>query len=83
MEKEGFIRCVKRLNEDVGVRAVSTDRHIQIKKLMATDEDFMGIIHQIDPWHLAKNVSKKLVELAKKKGNIIGCFILVPRSLTT
>ena len=68
MEKEGFIRTVCRLDKMVGVRAVSTDRHVQIRKLMQTDERFTHIKHQFDPWHLAKNVSKQLHKLAKKKG---------------
>lgn len=72
MEKEGFVRCVDRLNKNIGVRAVSTDRHIQIKKLMETDDRFKHLIHQFDPWHLAKNISKKLVKLAKKKCRL--CF---------
>ena len=76
MEKEGFMRCVSRLDESVGLRAVSTDRHIQIKKLMATDERFNHIIHQFDPWHLAKNISKKLCKLAKQKGKMVFYFIL-------
>ena len=70
MEKEGFIRTVQRINNNFGcdIRLVSTDRHVQIKKLMATDERFTHIIHQFDPWHLAKNISKKLTKLAQKKG---------------
>ena len=74
MEKEGFIRTVTRLDDKVGLRAVSTDRHIQIRKLMATNERFMHIINQFDPWHLAKNISKNLVKLAKNKGLML-CFI--------
>ena len=76
MEKEGFVRAVTRLDDLVGLRAVSTDRHIQIRKLMATDERFMHIIHQFDPWHLAKNISKNLVKLAKKKGLLL-CFLFI------
>ena len=67
MEKEGFVRTLKRVDDELGVRAVSTDRHIQIKKLMSSDERFKHIIHQFDPWHMAKNISKKLAKLAKKK----------------
>ena len=69
MEKYGFVSVVKRLESDIGVRAVSTDRqHAQIRKLMEIDNDFAHIIHQFEPWHLAKNISKKLTKLAKKKG---------------
>ena len=41
MEKEGFIRTVTSLDDKVGLRAVSTDRHTQIRKLMATEERFI------------------------------------------
>lgn len=68
MEKEGFIRTVKRLDEQLELSAVSTDRHIQIKKLMDTDERFTHLIHQFDPWHMAKNINKKLTLLSKQKG---------------
>ena len=71
MEKEGYIRAVVRLDNKIGVRAVSTDRHPQIRTLMATDERFIHIIHQHDPWHLAKNISKALCKCAKKKGRYI------------
>ena len=71
MEKEGFIRVVENLKKKVNLRAVSTDRHIQIKKLMRTDPRFSEIIHQFDPWHVAKNISKQLVKSSKSKGNKI------------
>jgi len=38
MEKEGFIRSVTKLDGEVPLRIVSTDRCIQIKKLMSTDD---------------------------------------------
>ena len=42
MEKYGFVSVVKRLESDIGVRAVSTDRHAQIRKLMEIDNDCEG-----------------------------------------
>lgn len=68
MEKEGFIRVVENLKDQINVRVVSTVRHIQIKKLMATDPRFSNIIHQFDPWHVAKNISKQLIKASKTKG---------------
>ena len=70
MEKEGFIRVVENLQNQINVRVVSTDRHIQIKKLMTTNPRFEKIIHQFDPWHVAKNISKQLVKASKTKGII-------------
>lgn len=67
MEKEGFIRTVTRLDSELSLNAISTDRHTQIRKLMATDSRFEHLVHQFDPWHIAKGISKKLVKLAKKK----------------
>ena len=71
MEKEGFIRCVDNLidNFETDVRLISTDRHCQIRKLMRVSYD--GIIHQFDPWHIAKVISKKLVKASKRKGMYI------------
>ena len=59
MEKEGFVRTLKSVDDELGVRAVSTDRHIQIKKLMSSDERFKHIIYQFDPWHMAKNIYRR------------------------
>ena len=70
MEKEGFIRTVDRLEYDFGasIRMISTDRHVQIKKIMNKDERYKHIIHEHDPWHIAKGISKKLVQASKKRG---------------
>ena len=71
MEKEGFIRTVYNIRENfaVDVRLISTDRHVQIRKMMASNPEYSNIIHQFDPWHIAKNISKKLTKASKKKGN--------------
>ena len=71
MEKEGFVRVMENLQKQITVRAVSTDRHIQIKKLMESDIRFANIVHQFDPWHVAKNISKQLVKASKYKGKKI------------
>ena len=62
MEKLGFMRTFKLIDEKIGVRAVSTDRHSQIKKLMKTNKEYNHIIHQFDPLHSTKNISKKLTK---------------------
>ena len=76
MEKEGFIRVILRLATMLSLFVISTDRNTQIKKLMRVDQRFAEFIHQFDPWHMAKNLSKKLVKAAKKKGIFITYFIL-------
>ena len=78
MEKEGFIRVVDNLRENHGtdVNLISTDRHVQIKKLMKTNEKYKNINHQFDPWHIAKGILKKLTKQSKKKGVIFVIFIV-------
>lgn len=67
MEKEGFIKTLTRFENDYEceVYGISTDRHTQIKKYMR--ESHKDKIHQIDPWHLAKSIAKKINSAAKKK----------------
>lgn len=67
MELEGFKRVITRIEEQhsISVKGVSTDRHLQIKKYMREKQP--DKIHQLDPWHLIKNVSKKINKAAKKK----------------
>ena len=48
------------------IESLTTDRHIQIRAYMKNQRD--DIKHQFDIWHVGKNVKKKLVKLAKKKG---------------
>ena len=70
MEKEGFIRCVDEIRDDLGadVRLISTDHHNQIRKLMRDNKKYNTIKHEFDPWHIAKGISKKLMKASKKKG---------------
>ena len=72
MEKEGLVRLLTRLRrENIKIKALSTDRHNQIRKLMKVSYPY--VTHQIDPWHCIKGLKKKLNALAKKKGcEIIG-----------
>ncbi|XP_064631010.1 uncharacterized protein LOC135489542 [Lineus longissimus] len=67
MEKEGLIRCVRILDEnDVSINKIITDRHCQIQKWLR--ENLGGTSHFFDAWHLAKNVKKKVLKIAKLKG---------------
>jgi len=69
MEKEGYVRILNRLLfENLKVGTISTDRHVQIRKLMKTNENFKTIKHVIDPWHVIKGLAKKLLVKSKKKG---------------
>ena len=47
------------------VKVVATDRHVSIKSDMK--RIYPHVDHQFDVWHLAKSVTKKLTEKAKKK----------------
>ena len=67
MEKEGFERCLKEVEECVPIQRIATDRHISIASTM--DKNHRHIDHQYDVWHLAKSMSKKLSKKAKLKGN--------------
>ena len=78
MEKEGFIRCVDDLlNTDVTIKAISTDRHPSIKKVMRTKEEYQTISHQFDPWHVAKSILKKIMAASKKKSGKKICLIIL------
>ena len=53
MEKEGLKRGLQYLAEEgVKVGALVTDRHPSITKMMK--EDYKGIEHYFDCWHVAK-----------------------------
>ena len=47
------------------MKVVATDRHVSIKSDMK--RIYPDVDHQFDVWHLAKIVTKKLTEKAKKK----------------
>ena len=68
MEKEGFLRLLNVLKEKgVKIDIIATDKHTQIRKLMRVDPAFNNIKHQFDPWHIAKNICKKINKASKKK----------------
>ncbi|CAL9702720.1 unnamed protein product [Knipowitschia caucasica] len=53
------------LNEGIDVKVVTTDRHPSIRKIMR--EEYSNIIHQFDPWHVAKGFKKKLIAASKRR----------------
>ena len=68
MEKRGFKLCLDRaLNSGIPVGVVGTGRHTDIKALMKSEYKDLGVEHQVDVWHLTKNIKSKLVTKAKKK----------------
>ena len=55
MEVMGFERGLDRLRElDVAVGLISTDRSPSIKKRMQSEKFKDKILHEFDPWHVAK-----------------------------
>ena len=73
MEKEGFQRCIKSLEDDrVQIDRIATDRHVSISSFM--NKERSQINHQYDVWHLSKWVVKKLTSKAQQKG----CEELMP-----
>ena len=70
MEKYGFqkvLHCM--VARDIHIKQITTDRHVQIKKIMK--EERPNISHQFDIWHACKNIRKKLSKAAKKKSTSI------------
>lgn len=68
MENLGFQLCLDRaLDSGIPVKVVGTDRHTGIKAMMRDEYKDQGIEHQVDVWHLCKNIKSKLATKAKKK----------------
>ncbi|XP_015251285.1 PREDICTED: uncharacterized protein LOC107098251, partial [Cyprinodon variegatus] len=69
MEKEGFVRTLETLREELNVTEVCTDAHSQIAALFNKGlfKD-SGIHHSWDIWHGSKNLNKKLVAAGQQKG---------------
>lgn len=49
----------------MNIKLFCTDRHSAIRKMIR--EEFPGIIHEFDVWHLAKSVGKKILAASKKR----------------
>ena len=64
MEKIGFETTLDRLTEtgQLVITDVSTDRHVQIRKLMREKYVPLGITHNFDPYNLVNRVRKKLTK---------------------
>ena len=70
MEKRGFKHCLDRaLNSGIPVGVVGTDRHTGIKALMRSEYKDLGVEHQVDVWHLTKNIKSKLSPWIKSVTN--------------
>ena len=65
MEKEALKRVLERMEHEMIIDVLCTDRHLGIQAMMKSEFDY--IQHQFDVWHLSKSVAKKLVAKAKKK----------------
>ena len=74
MEMAGFVCILDRImSNGIKIDQISTDRHVQIRKLLRVEPKYQSIEHRIDPWHLIKGMKKKLNAKARKKGcEIIG-----------
>ncbi|XP_063047543.1 uncharacterized protein LOC134441244 [Engraulis encrasicolus] len=67
MEPLGFKKGLERLlDEGLDIRVVTTDRHPSIRKIMR--EQYPEIMHQFDPWHVAKGIKKKMVAACNRRG---------------
>uniref|UniRef100_A0A1X7VCT2 Transposase IS204/IS1001/IS1096/IS1165 DDE domain-containing protein n=1 Tax=Amphimedon queenslandica TaxID=400682 RepID=A0A1X7VCT2_AMPQE len=66
MEKEGLVRSVKKLTDyGLNIDILVTDRHRQIAKWII--ENLTDVTHYFDVWHVAKEIQKKLLAVAKQK----------------
>uniref|UniRef100_A0A803JQR1 THAP-type domain-containing protein n=1 Tax=Xenopus tropicalis TaxID=8364 RepID=A0A803JQR1_XENTR len=66
MENVAFQRCLDRIiQEGIDVCVVATDKHPSIKKTLESDK--YTINHQLDIWHYAKNIRKKIIAASKRK----------------
>ncbi|XP_065353582.1 uncharacterized protein LOC135948296 [Cloeon dipterum] len=66
MESKSFNHTFKRVVEEIGSKKIKTfcsDRNRSVAKLMR--EQFKGIEHSFDVWHLAKSLRKSLSKTAK------------------
>ncbi|XP_034033599.1 uncharacterized protein LOC117516843 [Thalassophryne amazonica] len=63
MEQEGLQQSLEKIEEYVDVGTLVTDRHVGINKMVR--EEYPGIWHFFDIWHVAKGIKKKLYNLSK------------------
>ncbi|CAM4278547.1 unnamed protein product [Leuciscus chuanchicus] len=63
MEKVAFIKTFDSLMSELDIKEIVTDAHVQIAALMHPERGRYkdrGVIHSLDVWHAAKNLTKKL-----------------------
>ena len=62
-----MISCIESI-EGTGLKieSLTADHHIRIRAYVKNQRD--NIKHQFNIWHVGKNIKKKLVRLAKRKG---------------
>ena len=67
MELEGAKRSFHNLNSDgIRIDTFISDRHKGITKWIRTDQK--STEHFFDIWHVARNITKKMMQAAKEKG---------------
>ncbi|XP_070405919.1 uncharacterized protein [Nothobranchius furzeri] len=74
MEKHAFIQTFDNLLADLNITEIVTDAHMQISALLDPRKGRYkekAIIHSLDVWHAAKNLTKKLHMAGILKGNSI------------
>lgn len=69
MEKLAFEKGLDFLMKEIKVTQIVTDGHTQIKALLKNCSMYDDVSHQIDIWHGAKNVVKKIAKVANTKEN--------------
>ncbi|KAH9373108.1 hypothetical protein HPB48_001078 [Haemaphysalis longicornis] len=66
MEKAGFVKGLDDLRRaDLEIAAITTDRHPSIRKHLRGHEP--EVEHELDSWHVAKGLQKKLDAASKRK----------------
>ncbi|XP_077065699.1 uncharacterized protein LOC143718569 [Siphateles boraxobius] len=71
MEKEGFLRTVAVLCQEVKLTEICTDASPQISALFHPKTGKLkdkGIHHSLDVWHGSKNLSRRLTTVGQQKG---------------
>ena len=66
-EKEAFVELVTEAKADLGakLKSITTDGSISIRAHMRKNEP--NILHGLDVWHMAKNITKNLNRKCKTK----------------
>ncbi|XP_073506930.1 uncharacterized protein [Phyllobates terribilis] len=66
LEKRACKKVLRNLlDQKLHVKMVCTARRVGIRKMIK--REFSTIIHQVDSWHLAKSVGKKITRASRKK----------------